>query len=151
MIINKNTSNKKFRHYGNFAFCRLLFSLKLVSSLHDFITSLHTIAKSSILLAKYFPVFQLHVEGLQIKSFTRTWRFLNLCQHLCLFHHWLELHFLPSNLCLHWHGIYFVRVFEFVYSKNHVEHANISIFCFIWNIYFSRQVIKSITTSNTSI
>ena len=33
-------------------------------------------------------------------------------QHLSLFHHWSELHFLPSNLHLQSHGISFVNIFD---------------------------------------
>ena len=60
--------------YRNFAlFHVVFFSLKFVlsydlasaSSLYDSITSSHIIAESSIILAKYFPLPQLHVAGFQ--------------------------------------------------------------------------------------
>ena len=50
--------------YRNFSFCKLLFSLKFVGIV--FVSSLissQLITESSILLAKYLPFSQLHVEG----------------------------------------------------------------------------------------
>ena len=56
--------------YRNFASYRLLsFHLKFfvfISLSYDSMTLSHIIAESSIILAKYFPFSQLHVEGLQI-------------------------------------------------------------------------------------
>ena len=37
--------------------------------------------------------------------------FLHLHRHLWLFHFWIKLHFLPSNLHLHLHDICFFNVF----------------------------------------
>ena len=37
--------------------------------------------------------------------------FLHSHQHLSIFHHSTQLHFLPSNLHLNWNGICFVNVF----------------------------------------
>ena len=58
----------------------------------------------------------------------------------------IELHFLPSNLRLHSH----VNVF---YSIISIIILNTLWFksWFIWNTYFIRWVIKSITSSNTSL
>ena len=57
--------------YKNFAFYRLLFSLKFVgfvfaSSSYDSIISSRVIAESSIIFAKYFPFSQLHIEGFKV-------------------------------------------------------------------------------------
>ena len=53
--------------YRNLVFYKLYsFSLELVSSSYDSIISSHVITESSIILAKYFPFSQLHVEGFQI-------------------------------------------------------------------------------------
>ena len=53
--------------YRNLVFYKLhSFSLELVSSSYDSIISSHVITESSIILAKYFPFSQLHVEGFQI-------------------------------------------------------------------------------------
>ena len=61
--------------YRNFVFYRLLFSLKFVGAVFVSLTfniasasiiSSHSIAESSIILAKYFPFLQLHVAGFQI-------------------------------------------------------------------------------------
>ena len=68
--------------------------------------------ESSIMLAKYFPFLQLHVEGIQIKSFSHTWCFLHSHQRLSLFNHWSELHFLPLKLNLHSHDTCFANVFD---------------------------------------
>ena len=45
------------------------YDLASASSLYDSITSSHIIAESSIILAKYFPLSQLHVAGFQIYFF----------------------------------------------------------------------------------
>ena len=41
--------------------------------------------------------------------------FLHSNRHLSLFHHSLELHFLPSNLHLHSHDTFFVKVFDYFF------------------------------------
>ena len=65
MIINKMASKIK-----KFVFYRLFLSLKFVEIVFvSSIISSHVITESSIILAKYLPFLQLHVEGFQIKFF----------------------------------------------------------------------------------
>ena len=90
----------KYRHS---VFYRLYFLLKFVgiafvSLSYDSIISSHIIAELSIILAKYLPFLQLHVEGFQIKFFPHAWHFTLI---LTLFCHWPELNLLPSSL--HWY------------------------------------------------
>ena len=85
------------------------FSLKFieaifVSSSYNSISSWRLITESPIIFAKNL-FSQLHVAEFQIKS-----RFLHLHQIISLFHHSLELHFLPSNLHLHSHDTCFVNL-----------------------------------------
>ena len=82
------------------------------SSSYDFITSSHIIAESSIILAKYFTFSKIHVVGFYTYFLLDIWCFLHSHQHLSLFHHWFELHFVPSSLHLHLHHICFVNVFD---------------------------------------
>ena len=56
IVINKNSS--KIVPVLEVAF----FPLKFISLSNDSIITSHVIAKSSIILAKYFPFLQLHVE-----------------------------------------------------------------------------------------
>ena len=56
-------------------YCKIVF----VSS----IISLYVITESSIIFASYLPFLQLHVVGLQIKSFSHTW-----CSFGFLHPHW---------------------------------------------------------------
>ena len=97
--------------YKNFAFYRLLFVLKLVSSSYDSIPLSQIIAESSIIIVKFIPFSQLHAAGFQTIFFTYM-SFLHSHQHFSLFHHGPELYFLPSNLHLHSHDICFVNVFD---------------------------------------
>ena len=128
--------------YRNFAFNRLLISLKFVSvsllfglaslfdlaSVYDLdsasasIISSKIIAESSIILTKYFPFSQLHVAGFKTHSFSHTWHFLDSHQHISLFHHWSELHFLSSKQNLH-STKYVFLMFSFHYSCNNVENS----------------------------
>ena len=112
MVIYKNTSKLwKFCVFQVPFFSLKFVVIVFVSSLHDSITLSHITAEPSRILAKHFQFSQLHVAGFQTQTFSYTRCFLHSHGHLLLFHHWSELHFLPSNLHLHLHDICFVNIF----------------------------------------
>ena len=139
----------------NFILQAIFLSLKFVELSYDLadvsIISSHVTSESPMILLKYLPISQAHVLGFQTYSFSHTYfiGFLHSHRHNSLFHFLFELHFLLSNLHLQSHEICFVIVFDsfilvilktckFTSSFNH-------------STYSTRQIIKSISTSITSI
>ena len=57
--------------------------------------------------------------------------FLRSQRQLSLFHFWLELSFLPVNLHLHSHDMFFFKYFWLIYSCHHIKNAQIQIFCLL--------------------
>ena len=109
----------------------IVFSLKFVgtvfvSSLFDLasasLTLSRIIVETAIILAKYFPFSQLPIAGFQTKSFSHILCFLHSRRHLSFFVHWVELHFLLSNLHLHSRDNALL-MFSIHLFFNHVEHA----------------------------
>ena len=105
----------------------IVFSLKFVgtvfvSSLFDLasasITLSRIIVETAIILAKYFPFSQLPIAGFQTKSFSHILCFLHPRWHV----HWVELHFLLSNLHLQSRDNALL-MFSIHLFFNHVEHA----------------------------
>ena len=92
------------------------YDLASASSLYDSITSSHIIAESSIILAKYFPLSQLHVVGFQIYFFLNTYAFYTLINIYYYFTIDLNYIFFPSSLHLHSLDICFVNVFDWFIS-----------------------------------
>ena len=79
---------------------------------YDSITSSIAITESSIILAKYFSFWQIHVLGFQTYSFSNIWCLWQSHWHLSFFHHWFDLNFFLSSLHLYLHEICFANVFD---------------------------------------
>ena len=89
-------------------FVRIVF----VSSSDYSLTTLHVIAESFIILAKFFSIFAITCRRIPNIIFSHAWRFSHSHQHLLLFHHWYKLHFFPWNLHLHSDDRCFVNIFD---------------------------------------
>ena len=105
------------------------------------------ITELSIILPEYFPFSQVHVQWFHILSFSHKWYF-HSHQHLSFFHFWFE-YYLPWNL--HLHDICFINVFYsfvLVIMLSYYKYLDLYIlFC----LCFIGWIIKSISTSITSI
>ena len=66
VVTNKKASKIKKFYVLQIAFLLNFVGIVSVSLSYNSIALSHVIAKSFIILAKYFPLLQLHVEGFQI-------------------------------------------------------------------------------------
>ena len=112
--------------YGNFLFCKFynfvyFFLVKICWNLlklvfaflsYDFITSSHIIAESFIILAKYFPFSQLHIEGFQIWFCFTYIMFFTLTSTFTVIPLLTRITFYAIKVTLHLHDTCFVNVFN---------------------------------------
>ena len=83
---------------------RLCFCVRIYN--YNFITN------NCWIIYEIFSIFTATCSRIPNMIFFMYMIFLQSYQHLSLFHHWSELHFLPSNLHLHLHDRCFVNVFD---------------------------------------
>ena len=131
MLISKKASKILKLFVLQIAFFSLTSFNCYCSFFNNFIT--HIITESSVILAKYFPLSQIHVAGLQLWSFSHYVMIFTLTSTF-VFPKLIWITFFPSNLHLHSDYTSFVKIVDSLFPIILLKTC-IFQYCFILNTY----------------